>query len=592
MAVKDTIVRRGGASLGLDTLGARLALVLVSFVVVATMLVGGFEYARGRRALVARATAALEARERLVGDRLLRALDQRRRLTSVWPELEAAQDLAVDDVDKRLASSLVRLSQSFGGHALALALGTSDTVVAASSRPWIGMFAGDRPWSRIPAPPPGRATLRLTRDSTLGAVVAAIAPVIARTTGAPLGRIILLSPWDALLDEAAGEYGTALEVRDAEGRLLRPSPPDDAERLRASPLAVPVGDDTVHLTLGTPLEEALTSLHATRRQFALLALVVLLVTVPAALFLARSNTAALRRLTERARQVHVDGEGASTPASASPFGGTATAPASPVPAPTPDFTPPAGAPREVRVLASALSTMVERLESSRLQLARQESLAAMGTMAAVLAHEIRTPLSVLRGSADMLARRVGDDERDRELVSFLEEEIGRLERLVNDLLVFARPRPPDVAPADLAEVARRGLRTLAGKAAEAGVSLSAELEAAPVRGDEEQLYEVALNLVGNAIEALPRGGDVRVRTGTTGPDSTLVVDDDGPGIPAGTLDEVWTPFFTTRRGGTGLGLPLVRRIARAHGGDALIELPREKGTRVVLLLPRSEGEEA
>ncbi len=589
MAVKDTIVRRDDASVGLDTLGARLALVLVSFVVVATTLVGGFEYVRGRRAVVGRATAALEARERLVGDRLLRALDQRRRLTAVWPELEAAQDLAVDDVDKRLASSLVRLSESFGGHAVALALGTGDTVIAASSRAWIGTFAGDRPWSRIPAPAPGRATLRLTRDSTLGPVVAAVAPVLARTTGAPLGRIVLLSPWDVLVGEAAGEYGTDLEVRDAEDRLLRPSTVGSAERLRAAPLPVPVGNDTVRLTLGTPLEEALRPLHATRRQFALLALVVLLVTVPAALFLARSNTAALRRLTEDARQVHMGDVGARTPASASPFGAT-TAAAALVPAP--DFTPPTGAPREVRVLASALATMVERLESSRLQLARQESLAAMGTMAAVLAHEIRTPLSVLRGSADMLARRVGDDERDRELVSFLEEEIGRLERLVNDLLMFARPRPPDIAPTDLADVARRGMRTLAGKAEEAGVSLSAELQPAPVQGDEEQLYQVALNLMGNAIEASPRGGEVRVRTGTTGPDASLAVDDDGPGIPAATLDEVWTPFFTTRRGGTGLGLPLVRRIARAHGGDAIIELPREKGTRVVLTLPRREGEEA
>lgn len=597
MALKDTMEHGDEASRGLDTLGARLSLVLVAFIVVATTLVGGFEYLRGRRVLVRQVSAELEARERLVGDRLQRALDQRRRLVAVWPELEAAQDLAVDDVDKRLASSLIRLSQSFGGQALALGVGVADTIVAASAIPWIGEYAGDRPWARIPLPSSGEARLRLTHDPRLGTVVATVAPVTARTTGAPLGRIVLLSPWGALVDEAAGEYGPALEVRDTGGRLVGGTAAVSGDQLRAPPLGLAIGDDTVRLVLGTPFDEAIQPLHRTRRQFALLTLVVLAVTVPAALLLAHSNTAALRQLTASARQVQAAVPGRRPEAASRPLDPSTAAPAT---GPGPDFTPPPRAPREVRVLASALSTMVQRLEASRVDLARQESLAAMGTMAAVLAHEIRTPLSVLRGSADMLSHRVGDDARGRELVSFLEEEIARLERLVNDLLVFARPRPPDAAPTDLANVAQRAIRALGRKAEGAGVALAPSLIPVPVHGDEEQLYQIALNLVSNAIEASPVGGKVRVRTGPAAGDggtkgeplAELVVEDDGSGIPEAQMDEVWMPFFTTRRGGTGLGLPLVRRIARAHGGEAVIERPQGGGTRVVVTLPALEGESA
>ncbi len=573
MAVNDTTPdgagasREGGAG-RLDTLGARLGLVLVSFVVVATTAVGAFEYARGRRELVSQATSRLESGERLIADRLQRALEQRRRLVAVWPELEAAQDLAVDDVDKRLASSLVRLSESFDGPAEGLGLGLADTVIAASKLRWIGRFAGDRPWADVAPPDTGGAILRLTRDPELGAVVVAAALVRSRSTGRRLGRIVLLTPWSALLEEAAGDDGRALEVHDAAGRLLSRTPPSAGDRLRAPPLRVPVGADTVELSLTAPLDDALLPLRATRRQFALLAFVVLAVTVPSALLIARSNTAALRRLTDSARHVHA---GAHVVA---------------------DFRAPSTAPQEVRVLASALATMVERLEASRVQMARQESLAAMGTMAAVLAHEIRTPLSVLRGSADMLAKRIGDDARDRELVSFVEDEIARLERLVNDLLVFARPRPPEMEDVDLADVAERAVAALGRQADESGVAVATWLNPAPARGDEEQLYQVALNLLSNAMQASASGTEVKVRTGTGPEGARLEVQDQGPGIPADRLEHVWTPFFSTRRGGTGLGLPLVRRIARAHDGDARIETADGRGTTVIMTIPAAKGETA
>ena len=568
MADKNTTTEPDGARRWPRTLGARLGLVLATVVIAATLATGALEFSRGRDALVARAQTLLEARQRLVTERLVGAIEQRRRLVLVWAQLEAAQDLALEDVDKRLASGLIQLAGSFDDASVAVGIDTSGVIIAASELRWMGVDARERPWFSLQRPDSAGASLALSTDPGLGTVVAAWAGVASRTTGAPLGRLVLLTPWAALLEQAAGAEGASLEIRGAGGAVLQPAASPADARLEALASVIDLGEDTVRLALTLPLADALAPLRASRRQLAVQAFLVLLVTLPAVLLLASSTTAALRRLTERARQVQ------------------ATSRASPAEDATPmAFAVTAGAPSEVRVLAGALTTMMERVEASRAELARQESLAAMGTMAAVLAHEIRTPLAVLRGSADMLGKRLAGDDRAVELVAFVDEEVRRLERLVNDLLVFARPRTPELEPADLGDVVQRAVRTLEPAAGEAGVKLETILDPAPVTADEEQMLQVALNLVSNAIDASPRGASIRILTACDGETARLEVEDLGRGIPAEALTQIWTPFFTTRRGGTGLGLPLVRRIARDHGGEADLTSEPGVGTRVWLTLP-------
>jgi signal transduction histidine kinase len=239
----------------------------------------------------------------------------------------------------------------------------------------------------------------------------------------------------------------------------------------------------------------------------------------------------------------------------------------------------------VHVLAGALREMLERLERSRHELARQESLASVGSMAAVLAHEIRTPLAVLRGSADMLAKKVAGDAKGEELVSLLQEETDRLSRLARDLLVFARPRPPERSAIDLADVARRAAGMLADRFRHAGVELEPATSPARVRADPEQLGQAVLNVLNNALEFSPLGSTVRLETGVDADGAYLRVADEGPGIPPESLERIWLPFFTTRRGGTGLGLPIVRQIVEAHGGRARID-SQPGATRVTITLPR------
>ncbi len=243
------------------------------------------------------------------------------------------------------------------------------------------------------------------------------------------------------------------------------------------------------------------------------------------------------------------------------------------------------APREVRVLSDALGTMVERLEASRHELARQESLAAMGMMSAALAHEIRTPLSIVRGSAEMLGRNVGDGAREQELLSFIMDETGRLTRLVNDLLTFARPRDPELEPMDLAAVVEEVVGGMLREYEADDIALEADLPPAPIRGDADQLHQLVINLLANARKASQAGTAVRVTTAVEDGDVVLRVADQGKGIPADELEEIWTPFFTTGGGGTGLGLPIVRRIVESHGGTIGLESEPGEGTVATVRFP-------
>lgn len=246
---------------------------------------------------------------------------------------------------------------------------------------------------------------------------------------------------------------------------------------------------------------------------------------------------------------------------------------------------PGAGPHEVQVLASALSAMVERLEKSKKELAHRESLAAVGVLAAGLAHEIRTPLSVLRASAEMLQRDGTAGDRASELIAFIQEEVARLARLVDDLLLFARPRAPELGSVELDGVLKRTVRALSGEADAAGISLDVEAVPVRVRGDPEQLYQVGLNLVGNAIQASPPGSHVRMGTAERDGRGWLTVEDEGQGIAEENLERVWEPLFTTKKAGTGLGLAVVKRIVEEHQGLSRVESTPGVGSRFSIGVP-------
>ncbi len=228
---------------------------------------------------------------------------------------------------------------------------------------------------------------------------------------------------------------------------------------------------------------------------------------------------------------------------------------------------------------------------------RSERLASLGRLAAGVAHEIRNPLSSIRGFAQFFLQRFKGREKEEEYASVMVKEVDRLNRVITELLDFARPKEPHREPHSLEEILDHTLELLkpelAKKKAEVEKDYESELPLARV--DRDQLSQAFLNLLINSLEAMEEGGKVRVRVQREGRDSLRVsISDTGRGIPQEELEKVFEPFFSTKRKGTGLGLAIVHQIMEGHGGNIQVESKEGEGTDFQIVLPigRTDGMEA
>jgi signal transduction histidine kinase len=217
-------------------------------------------------------------------------------------------------------------------------------------------------------------------------------------------------------------------------------------------------------------------------------------------------------------------------------------------------------------LARRFVDNARELATAQAELIQRERLAALGEMSAVVAHEVRNPVAVIFNAAASMRR--NPDERDT-LLAIVEEEAGRLRQMVTDLLDFARPASVRLVHEPLSPIIESALDALRqGSATTAvDVEVSVDEDVPALQCDVRLLRQAIVNLVSNALQAPGRKGPVRVAVGLSGRSAVrLTVTDDGAGVPADIADRIFHPFFTTRATGTGLGLAVVQRIARAHGG--------------------------
>lgn len=228
-----------------------------------------------------------------------------------------------------------------------------------------------------------------------------------------------------------------------------------------------------------------------------------------------------------------------------------------------------------------------RARRNEQELQRRRALSALGEMAAVLAHEIRTPLGSIKGNAQLVAEERPTDRR----VSSMVQEAGRLERLVNGLLDYARPPEPRRASTDPDEVAERAAQIVAPRAEAAGVSLIVDPARCGrcLRADADQLVQVLVNLLQNAVEACGEPGasgtHVALRIRHARGRVTFTVLDSGAGIDEAQLAQLLQPFFSTKQNGTGLGLSVARQIVEQHGGQLTLATRKEGGAVVEASLP-------
>lgn len=234
---------------------------------------------------------------------------------------------------------------------------------------------------------------------------------------------------------------------------------------------------------------------------------------------------------------------------------------------------------------------VTELRALGSQLLRAEKLATVGVLASGIAHEVGTPLGVVRGRTEMLAAKLGPAHPDAQSTRVILDEIDRISRTIRELLDFARVSQAEVAPVALDAVATNVVDLLAFEARKCKVSLAVDVaERLPsLAANADQLKQVLVNLVLNGMDACRAGGHVTIRGRRGGAPGFVAVEvtDDGTGIPEGLRHRVFDPFFTTKKRGkgTGLGLTVVAQIVRNHGGEIDLDGAGERGTRVVMSWP-------
>lgn len=240
----------------------------------------------------------------------------------------------------------------------------------------------------------------------------------------------------------------------------------------------------------------------------------------------------------------------------------------------------AGEPRFTGILHD-LSVRV-RMEK---QLREQTSLAKLGEMAAVIAHEVKNPLAGVRGAIQIIGTRLPKGSKDASIVTDIVSRIDTLNDLMKDLLLFARPPQPKRAVVDLGALVKTTANLLRGDPAFAQVDVMVDGDPARALGDPELLKIVFVNLLVNAGHAMQGCGTIRVSLASIADTCQIAFADEGPGMSADVLEKIFTPFFTTKVRGSGLGLPTVRRLIEAHQGTISIACPMAGGTVVTVQLP-------
>lgn len=516
-----------------------------------------------------------------------------------WAAQDLMREILIDDLDKRIARFLKSVGGSDPRYIALVCLNRAGIAVAATDAAWVGgvyetatwfahalagveVLSGPRAWPgephralelAVPIPHPDDprdiiGVLLLLYDWSRSDSLFLRSQENLEALGLPVDIVLTDAEWTiiggAWRDGGRIQLGANL-ARDAwrtargartHGYLVEPSV--DA-LVGEALLRSPVGWRALALR---PLAEAYAPVHQLQRSWALVFGIVLLGATLVASFWAGGLLAPLRHLTLATRQI-----------------GRAEFEFGPIPVRSND---------EIGELTESFNGMAARLHQAQEELLHAAKFAFAGEMAAGIAHEVRTPLSVLRTSAQVILRSLpAEQHKQRELAEMMIDEVDRLEKVVAGLLELSRPQPSRLEESELAEILGRVVAFVAAEAQARGIHLHTVF--APdlplVRCDRDQIHQVALNLVMNALQAVPSGGTITLRTRRLDHGVGFEVEDDGPGMPPDVCAKVFSPFFTTRRDGSGLGLALVERMVRGHRGSVTVQSDPGRATVFRVTLP-------
>ena len=564
-----------------------------------SILLTGVGFVKAREAL----RAEIDRNVRSGADALATEIDkmmfERLQNAAVWSRLDIMQDIQIRDIDKRLAQFLGDLRRGYGDVYVSLScVDRAGEIVSSSDPAQIG--TAFRPAAASETVALSGATLHFSLSGEVNVTGAAVdVPIASAATSSEIGILHLDLDWSEIenvLSSSARENGRIALLLDANGRLIGASRPGDAAHLPGPDALASWRSLAGRVTriAGQPLVDGEVIVGATRSAgyagFAGFGWTVLVVQ-PVSLALAPVHRMALMFLLLLGLIVLITGLIAIwvSHAIADPIAGLTAltrdyAHTRILHIPEPDGV------GEVQELTQAFVQMVRDIDLSQKNLVRASKLAVVGEMSSVIAHEVRTPLGILRSSAQVLSREQAISVEGRELVGFIATETERLNRLVSSMLDSARPRAIAYSDVDLHELLRRAGALLNAQFAKKNIRLHLHLRAGQpcIECDEEQMTQVILNIMMNALQILPAGGNITVRTSDESSAIQIDIADDGPGIAVQERGHVFDAFFFKREGGVGLGLAIVAQIVSAHGGSIEAGESDEGGALFHILIPRMQ----
>lgn len=578
-------------------------LLLSAFLIVGLLPAAGLTllaFGQTRTAMLGEIKQNVQRSAAALSDDLDRQLYERLLNATTWSHLEVMQDLRLDDVDKRLSNFLAEMKHRYGGlYVDLLAVDAHGRIVASSEPRRIGQsFAAVAPWWTATLP---------GGDVQIDPVMQGRLPIRtglqSQFTDGALGQLVLELDWSQLeksLDAIADSTRQAL-VLDAQGRIVigssalrargalpgvaaaawLPVTPGVVEHRDAAPwMTMPVliassrsdGLDRFSGLGWTSLllqsrDSALAPVTRMAWTFAGLLAATVLITILASSWVAGVIARPVIALTQFTRHYLEPG-----PPPAAPEQG----------------------PGEIGELNRSFVRLVEKLQRSQATLTQASKLAALGEITALMAHEVRTPLGILRSSAQMLKLEPALSAEGGELVGIIESETERLNRLVTSMLDSARTRAPQRRPDDIHDIIRHAITLLGAQARDRHVHLEfiADASRTMLDCDSEQISQVLLNLIMNALQIVADGGHVQVRSRDEDQRLVVEVGDNGPGIAPEDRSRIFEPFVFKREGGVGLGLAVVSQILRQHGGDIVADSSPLGGALFRFWLPRIHDEES
>ena len=529
------------------------------------MLVSFLSFYQARIALKSEISHDLQTLSNTVASNVESMLFERFHNVHSWSELAIMQDIQIGDIDKRLATFLQELVISYGGIYQKIEVVDTNNVIVASSVPknlglttqpfdvWFQVNIGQKTIDVYPIETHQTASLAISKA------------ILSPDAGKVQGRLIAYFNWQLVLDKLnqSVQDSTAAALFDEQNHAIASTRNWAKIHAEHGMHANSTFSGSTSPKWRVEIEKLHSVAVAPVHRLGYVFLALLITTLVFATFLvtpiAKAVTAPLSQLTHFVRHFFLDQ--------------TSQLPTS--------------GPAEVQELSSAFKKMISELESSQKNLERAAKLAVVGEMAAAMSHEVRTPLGILRSSANVLQREPQLSKEGHEVLGFIISETERLNNLVSSLIDAARPRLPAFTEVNLSALAIKCIAMLSAQAQTKNVQLDCHADQDYlIKADSEQMTQVLMNLLINAIQMLPNHGKVEVGITALQDTIQLTISDNGPGIPAGSQAQIFEPFFTQRAGGVGLGLAVVRQIVHAHQGEISYSPSQQGGAQFTITLPK------